>query len=81
MFCNGYGGFGPVSNIGYGGMFLVMGFRMLVFIALIVFAVKLFKSYSNKSNSAMRILDEKFANGEMNQEEYLRKREILSKKN
>lgn len=81
MFCNGYGGFGPVSNIGYGGMFLAMGFRMLVFIALIVFAVKLFKSYSNKSNSAMRILDEKFANGEMNQEEYLRKREILSKKN
>jgi putative membrane protein len=81
MFCNGYGGFGSVSNIGYGGMFLAMGFRMLVFIVLIVFAVKLFKSYSNKSNSAMRILDEKFANGEMNQEEYLRKREILSKKN
>ncbi|WP_315072995.1 SHOCT domain-containing protein [uncultured Clostridium sp.] len=81
MFCNGYGGFGPASSIGYGGMFLGMGFRMLVFIVLIFFAVKLFKSYSNKSNSAMRILNEKFANGEMTQEEYLKRKEILSQKN
>ena len=81
MFCNGYGGFGPVSNIGYGGMFLAIGFRMLVFIVLIVLAVKLFKSYSNKSSSAMKILNEKFANGEMNQEEYLKRKEILSQKN
>jgi putative membrane protein len=83
MFCNGYGygGFGPASNIGYGGMFLGMGFRMLVFIVLIGVAVKLFKSYSNKSNSAMKILNEKFANGEMTQEEYLKRKEILSQKN
>ncbi len=81
MFCNGYGGLGPASSIGYGGMFLGMGFRMLVFIVLIFFAVKLFKSYSNKSNSAMRILNEKFANGEMTQEEYLKRKEILSQKN
>jgi len=33
MFCNG---FGLASSIGYGGMFLAMGFRMLIFIALIV---------------------------------------------
>ncbi|NRX26829.1 hypothetical protein DFM89_002421 [Clostridium beijerinckii] len=35
MFCSGFGG--------YGGMFLAMGFRMLIFIALIVLAFKLFK--------------------------------------
>lgn len=84
MFCSGfggYGGFGPASSIGYGGMFLVMGFRMLIFIALIVFAFKLFKNYSNRSNGALRILNEKFANGEITQEEYLKRKTILSQKN
>lgn len=44
MFCSGfggYGGFGAASSIGYGGMFLAMGVRMLIFIALIVLAFKL----------------------------------------
>ena len=83
MFCNGfggYGGFGPINSIGYGGMFLAMGFRMLVFIVFIILAVKLFKGYTNKSNDAMRILNEKFAGGEISQEEYLSRKTILSQK-
>jgi putative membrane protein len=83
MICNGfggYGGFGPASSIGYEGMFLAMGFRMLIFIVLIVLAVKLFKNYTNKSNGAMRILNEKFAGGEISQEEYLSRKTILSQK-
>ena len=81
MCCNGfggYGGFGPASSIGYGGMFLAMGFRMLIFIALIVLAFKLFKNYTNKSNDAMKILNEKFASGDITQEEYLKRKSILS---
>lgn len=83
MFCGDFGryGFGPTSSIGYGLVFLAMGFRLLIFIGLIVLAVKLFKNYSNKSNDTMRILNEKFARGEMSEEEYLRKRTILSQKN
>lgn len=84
MFCNGfggYGGFGPASSIGYGGMFLAMGFRMLILIALIAFAFKLFKNYTNKSNDAMRILNNKFASGEITEEEYLKRKTILSQKN
>lgn len=84
MFCNGfggYGGFGPASSIGYGGMFLAMGFRMLILIALIAFAFKLFKNYTNKSNDAMRILNNKFASGEITEEEYLTRKTILSQKN
>ncbi|EKQ53067.1 MULTISPECIES: SHOCT domain-containing protein [unclassified Clostridium] len=77
MFCNG---FGPVNSIGYGGMFLAMGFKMLIFIVFAVLAVKLFKSYTNKSSDAMKILNEKFASGEMSQEEYLKRKEILSQK-
>ena len=85
MFCRGfggygYGGFGPASSIGYEGMFLAMGFRMLIFIVLIVLAVKLFKNYTYKSNGAMKILDEKFASGEINKEEYLSRKTILSQK-
>ena len=84
MFCNGfggYGGFGPASSIGFGGMFLAMGFRMLIFIALIIFAFKLFKNYTNKSNDAMKILNEKFASGDITQEEYMKRKSILSQKN
>jgi putative membrane protein len=84
MFCNGfggYGGFGPAGSIGYGGMFLAMGFRMLIFIVLITVAVKLFENYTNKSNDAMKILNEKFASGEITQEEYLNRKAILSQKN
>lgn len=81
MFC-GFGGFGngPLSSIGLGGMFLFMGFRMLIFIALIVLVIKLFKNYTNKSNDPMRILNEKFASGEMSQEEYLKRKAILTQK-
>jgi putative membrane protein len=83
MFCSGFGGYGygPLSSIGYGGMFLVMGLRMLIFIVLIVLAVKLFKNYTNKSNDPMKILNEKFASGEMSQEEYLKRKAILLQKN
>jgi len=80
MFCRGFGGFGPASSIGYEGMFLAMGFRMLIFIVLIVLAVKLFKNYTYKSNGAMKILDEKFAGGEISKEEYLSRKTILSQK-
>ncbi len=86
MFCRGFGGFGgygglgQASSIGYGGMFLAMGFKMLIFIILIVLAVKLFKNYTYKSNGAMKILDEKFASGEISKEEYLSRKTILLQK-
>ncbi|MFL0247854.1 SHOCT domain-containing protein [Candidatus Clostridium stratigraminis] len=86
MFCGGFGrfggyGFGPSGSIGYGWMFLAAGFRLLIFIGLIILAVKLYKKYSNKSNASMRILDEKFAKGEISEEEYLRRKTILSQNN
>ncbi|QGU95344.1 SHOCT domain-containing protein [Clostridium bovifaecis] len=83
MFCNSFGpyGFGSPSSIGFGWMFLVMGLRLLVFIGLIVLAIKLFKNHTNKSKDSMRLLDERFAKGEINEEEYLKIRTILSQKN
>lgn len=75
MFC----GFGPLGSIGIGGMFF-KGFRMLIFIILIILAIKFFKNYANNSNDPMKILNEKFASGEMDQEEYLKRKSILSQK-
>jgi putative membrane protein len=86
MFCSGFRGFGgygfgPSSSIGSGWMFLAMGVRLLIFIGLVILAVKLFKSYTNKSDDTMKILNEKFAKGEISEEEYLRRKLILSEKN
>lgn len=83
MFCRGFGGygFGPSGSIGSGWIFLSMGFRLLIFIGLIVIAFKLFKSFTGKSNDSVRILDERFAKGEISEEEYLKRRSILLQKN
>lgn len=83
MFCGGFGGygFGPLSSIGYGWMFLVLAFRLIMFALLIILAIKLFKRHSSKPSDSMRILNEKFARGEISEEEYLRRRTILLQKN
>jgi putative membrane protein len=86
MFCGGFGrfggyGLGPGSSIGFGWMFLAIGVRLLIFIGLVILAVKLFKRYTNKSDDTMRIINEKFAKGEISEEEYLRRKLILSQKN
>ncbi|MBA5851545.1 SHOCT domain-containing protein [Clostridium sp. cel8] len=80
MFCGGYG-FGGPSSMGHSWIYLTIGFRLLIFIGLIFFAIKLFKTYSNKSNNAINILNEKFATGEISEEEYLKRKTILSQKN
>ncbi|MBM7869142.1 putative membrane protein [Clostridium pascui] len=83
MFCGGFGGYGIGSSgtIGLGWMLLSMGFRLIIFVGMIVLIFKLFKSYNNKSSNAIKILNEKFANGEISEEEYLKRRTILSQKN
>lgn len=84
MFCGGFGRyimFRHLNSIQYGWMFLSAAFKLLIFIGIVVIAVKLFKNYSNKSNESIKIIDEKFAKGEISEEEYLKRRTILSQKN
>ncbi len=76
MFC-GFGG----SGFGFSPwMFMMMGIRILVFIVLIVFGVKLIKNYTSNSNGALKILDEKFASGEISEEEYIKRRTVMTQK-
>ncbi|WML35546.1 SHOCT domain-containing protein [Clostridium sp. OS1-26] len=76
MFC-GFGG----SSFGFSPwMSVMMGIRILVFIILIVFGVKLIKNYTSNSNGALKILDEKFASGEISEEEYIKRRTVMTQK-
>jgi putative membrane protein len=83
MFCGGFGSYGSSfsGTFGLGWLLLSAGFRLLIFAGLIFLAFKLFKNYSNNTNNTMRILDEKFARGEMSEEEYLKRKAVLSQKN
>ena len=83
MFCRGFSGYGYGGG---GGMFIMMGFGFLIFLALIYLSFKLMKVnspslVSSSSNSALSILNERYAKGEINEEEYTKKKIILSKKN
>ncbi|MDT8715138.1 SHOCT domain-containing protein [Clostridium sp. 19966] len=80
MFCGGYG---RLASFGLGGGFMAsaMIFRLLIIAALIVFALKFLGKYINKSDSTLGVLNEKFAKGEISEEEYLRRKSVLSQKN
>jgi putative membrane protein len=85
MFCSGFGnfrgyGFTSSGTINHGWMFFAMGFRLLIFIGLIFVAFRIFKIYSTKNNPSIKIIDEKFAKGEINEEEYLKRKAVLLKK-
>ena len=94
MFCGGgfgFHGFGPsgFNNFGSFGfmnsswMFAFMGIRFIIFIIFILLGVKLFRRYTRSSNynASLKILDERFAKGEISEEEFIRRRTILSQKN
>jgi len=89
MFCRGAFGpgyFGDYGGGGGGGMFIMMGFGLLIFITLIFLAFKLMKSnsssnFSLSSNPALNILNERYAKGEIEEDEYIKKKIILSNKN
>ena len=83
-----HGFFGPGGMMGFGGM----GIFSFIFWALVVFAISLLVagaiSRKNQDESATRdvvdsleILKQRYARGEIDQEEFLTKRDILLKSN
>lgn len=74
--------FGCEIGAGFAGgwsswMIVPMMFRFLIIIAVIYFGIKLFKSHITNNNHAIKLLDEKFDMGEMSEEEYLMRKNIL----
>lgn len=78
----GFNNMGVSNSMGYGfdSMLLSLGFKLIIFATLVVVGFKVFKHYTDKSNNTMQILDDRFARGEIGEEEYLKKRTILSHK-
>ena len=68
---------------GFGGVMRI--FPMILWILLIVLIVKLFQDKNSSTspketnNKALDILKERFAKGEIDEEEFLRKKELLDK--
>ncbi|HEY5562353.1 MAG TPA: SHOCT domain-containing protein [Clostridiaceae bacterium] len=87
MFCSRFLSSGPYGRFnGYGGgaMYIMMGFGFIIFIGLIFLAFKLMKvntHFTLSNNPALNILNERYAKGEINEEEYAKKKILLSKKN
>lgn len=79
---NGYGGYGMQGGFGGGFFPMAMICNLVILIALIVVGVKLYKKYVSGTDKSkvFSILDEKYASGEITEEEYIKRRTILSNK-
>ena len=60
----------------FGGFGMLLFWGILIFI--IVLAVKSVRAGSKESNNARRILDERYARGEIDEEEYEKRKRVLS---
>lgn len=80
-------GYGPGfygGNFGWAGMLIGMVIQVIFWIIIIVIAVKLFRSYNKRGqmghfsgNNALNILRERYARGEIDTEEYNRRKQDL----
>jgi len=87
MFCNRFGieGYG-FSGYGYGGPHIIMMIGVILILLAIVYFI--YKANQNKSSSmayekgsprAIEILNDRFASGEINEEEYKSKKNQILK--
>ena len=87
MFCNGFGAGGNGFAGPYGGPNFFMMIPMMIILLMVVYLI--FKTVNNKNlnyanantslSKAIIILDERFAKGEINEEEYLAKKNQLQR--
>ncbi|RSM38161.1 hypothetical protein DMA12_34025 [Amycolatopsis balhimycina DSM 5908] len=61
------------------GMFVLMALVLAALVALVVVLARRAPQLPGQSDTARRILDERFARGEIDQEEYERRRDALTR--
>ncbi|GLC30310.1 SHOCT domain-containing protein [Clostridium omnivorum] len=67
------------AGFGFPAFMLLAMFLRLIFITLlIVFMGRRFRKFGRCKNSALVMLDNKFASGEITEDEYLKRRSILT---
>lgn len=69
------------SSNGFSSFMFIPALVELIFFAVLIYAgLKFFKTWSFGNNSAMKILNEKYASGEIDEEEYLKRKTLLQKR-
>jgi len=76
---NGFCGFGRWGNFGSGDWSLLIGLGIIVVIALIIFYIVHNNKKNETKNNAYDILQMKFVQGTITEEEYLRRKDILGR--
>ncbi|WP_251859993.1 SHOCT domain-containing protein [Clostridium sp. Marseille-Q2269] len=80
MFGCGFGGSGAAFTGGWSAwMIIPMIFRLAVISGIIYVAWKLVRGNMLSSNNAFKILNEKYAMGEISEEEYLKRKSTMGK--
>ena len=83
MMQRGFNGMYGINQ--FGGVFgpwiiVAMVLKLVIFFLIIFIVYKIIKKHNFHSISAIRILNERYAKGEIEEEEYLKRKEILRKK-
>ncbi|MCT4619452.1 MAG: SHOCT domain-containing protein [Marinisporobacter sp.] len=73
-------GFGFGYTGWWGWMFLRTGLGIAVTIGLVIWITKLIKNTIQDRRNGIQFLDERFARGELSEEEYIQKKKVLSDK-
>jgi putative membrane protein len=75
-------GFLGLSHFGYGGI-IMMGIGLVLILALVYLTLRkggVTRSYSNENESPLDMLQKRYVNGDISQDEYLEKKEVLKQK-
>lgn len=81
MFFRGYNGFsgGCFNNMAGGGWLSILFFGLIIIAAIVLVLVLVKSGKSTTKNNALDSLKMKYINGEISEEEYLKRKDVLSK--
>lgn len=66
--------------LGLAGVAAIATIRILIFVAIVTFFIKQYKKHGGGRSNALKMLDEKYVNGEISDEDYMHKRAILTQR-